>query len=1834
MVWSARAQALLLITAGAVAASDVTLNIGDTLSASIATGYDTNVPCYLETPYEETIEFRPENHSTDRISYLETSNLSYCGAKIADLKEEDEGDWTIYYISGDERVSNTYHLTISKAGNEESEEINENAETELTEEEANTEWLPEISISTRTGFTVDITLSKKVDPSLEEIYSVITPNNEMFYLDNANIEGLTVHGRSNFVDSRITIGPMDSSLIGRWTLCGHVDGDIPARRCQVVGISWENPDNPSAEWQTTVLSRRDTVTNYLATVNVSISGSGSRLSCHLIEPAGGDLMITRESTYPGLTLVATRDNSLCTITMTPIYKEFIGDWVLYGTFRSSRGERNEVRVPLHLFLYDVENPYSQAYNVTNLNPLSRVVSLGSTTTLDSAGSGTTDSCELRSPSGESYNLQNSTAPVSFLASTSSVRCRASIGPIRLDILGDWVLIAKFNRNGIFTENRQVISIRLQEEEVLRDINISTRTGLTIDISLSRKDLESLEETFTLTTPQNEVIDLGQNSIPPGLTVHDSSDFVAKRVSVGPMEESLLGRWTLCGEVNTEVTVTRCQSVVISWDDANNPSEEWETSVLTKRNTVTNYLAVVNVTVSGSGTLLNCHLITPQGEDLIVTTDSAYPGINFITLRDTSVCTVTMGPIHKEFIGDWILYGNFRSSRGVRNEVRLPFLFFLYDEENPYSQAYNVSTLNPLTRVITLGSFTNLDLSGSGSTDSCELRSPSGISYNLQNSTAPVSFLATTSSIRCRASIGPMGLEELGDWVYIAKFNNRGIFTENRQTISLILEEEQLLREISINTRTGLTVDITLGKTEMDPSLVEKFTITTPQDEVVALEHANVPGLTVHGSSEFVASRVTIGPMDSSLIGRWTLCGEVNVGRPVRRCQPVIIAWYNANNPSEEWQNTLMTRVEVVTNYLAVFNSTVRGSGTLLTCHLITPYEEDLVVNGASVYPGLTFQTLRDTSVCTVTMGPIQKEFIGDWVLYATFRSSRGDRNDVRLPFNLFLYDKDNPYSQAYNVTNMAPLIRVINPGSSVTSDVIASGNTDSCEVISPSGKSYNLQNSTQPVTFGTPNSNIRCRVTIGPVGLDDFGDWEFRAKHNTRGIFTEHRQIISILQEDPENPVAEDHRNIINMDPIYFITAIDAQHTIVADPNTNTRFVTESCHVRTANGLQYAIMEGFNLPGVEVVQQGSNQRCTIRVNVKNEDFIGEWMLISREQRNSVPVEVRQPFIIFVEEDVDASIGHVTVTEGNDLHLRLANSTNLHETCKVFDPTGSERTNAEKDNSQIETCGFIVRNVQNEDTGAWQIRYGTGISYRAIIDVKVKDLWEATHDTLVLIRGRPVNETIGPETAVYCKLIDPTQRVIFDGHGRCHLNLDRVTNDHAGTWVMSVGFLGNMLARTYEINVEARGSQDKPIVETHVAKEQPEVTLKCSVPLEYEVRSCLFQKPSGRVIIVNTGVAEDRYISYGSGTIVDGNVTSHECGIRITDPATADLGLWRCAVETDHEVYYGFLTVLCPWAMKDPVVAAAVVSEPTLTSHQDSIMHLEGDSLTMSCSIQSPIRYCYFRRPNGMIYTVSTGVSTDEYEYVGAGLDAGECGIRFSRLLSQETGHWPEGQWSCHVGLPDGAQPEQRANIQIQINRPIEVNQYVNERGLVVEAEVFQQQPVEYCRYVRIDGIGFTSEALPDSRYTAYEDLSKGFCSISIQNANILDMHPWTVVAKIVDRDEEVSGVTNHTIVIPDLTTELPDMTTELSEATELPETTEVTEKPEPPPEDLRTNSIWMWCTVMLSGLILVCVSVILTRNRKDVIATAYSWRNSIRRSLIKKPLTEDVGVGHTTPVCA
>lgn len=88
------------------------------------------------------------------------------------------------------------------------------------------------------------------------------------------------------------------------------------------------------------------------------------------------------------------------------------------------------------------------------------------------------------------------------------------------------------------------------------------------------------------------------------------------------------------------------------------------------------------------------------------------------------------------------------------------------------------------------------------------------------------------------------------------------------------------------------------------------------------------------------------------------------------------------------------------SYGAILTPAVDGLGPRVTCHIITPGNEDLVIDEDSEYPNLSLAPTV-TSACSIAIGPIQESMIGRWNVYGRFNDGFGIQQ-VYLPMDLVL----------------------------------------------------------------------------------------------------------------------------------------------------------------------------------------------------------------------------------------------------------------------------------------------------------------------------------------------------------------------------------------------------------------------------------------------------------------------------------------------------------------------------------------------------------------------------------------------------------------------------------------------------------------------------------------------------------------------------------------------------------------------------------------------------------------------------------------------------------------
>lgn len=92
---------------------------------------------------------------------------------------------------------------------------------------------------------------------------------------------------------------------------------------------------------------------------------------------------------------------------------------------------------------------------------------------------------------------------------------------------------------------------------------------------------------------------------------------------------------------------------------------------------------MNANVNETREMSTCHVVTPNGEDLVITPDVNYPHIERTT--DTP-CSIVVNDVTRDTLGDWSVYGRFDHGMFGQRNIRQPFTLELYGKSK---KVYNI-----------------------------------------------------------------------------------------------------------------------------------------------------------------------------------------------------------------------------------------------------------------------------------------------------------------------------------------------------------------------------------------------------------------------------------------------------------------------------------------------------------------------------------------------------------------------------------------------------------------------------------------------------------------------------------------------------------------------------------------------------------------------------------------------------------------------------------------------------------------------------------------------------------------------------------------------------------------------------------------------------------------------------------------------------------------------------------------------------------------------------------------------------------------------------------------
>ncbi|KAL4715942.1 hypothetical protein ACJJTC_013242 [Scirpophaga incertulas] len=626
----------------------------------------------------------------------------------------------------------------------------------------------------------------------------------------------------------------------------------------------------------------------------------------------------------------------------------------------------------------------------------------------------------------------------------------------------------------------------------------------------------------------------------------------------------------------------------------------------------------------------------------------------------------------------------------------------------------------------------------------------------------------------------------------------------------------------------------------------------------------------------------------------------------------------------------------------------------------------------------------------------------------------------------------------------------------------------------------------------TTNDVYGCRVIVNITSVADNGYWQLYYKVNSSN--SEEAKVtyyVTVRNQDDKDQSAEDE-NILIYNTHFFNSRFGVEHTVTIVKDYSIQ--TKACYIIAPSGKIYHQPESPKR-SVKWVKE-SHLACGVQIRVDTEDMVGNWTLFSMDIRESEPFERRQPFWIYVEEIVTGVAPQMLeVIVGDNFNVRLFKNPPIHqgESCKLVGPNNIYFPYIHS-NDDKNKCSFIVQNASVSHTGTWHIVYGRNVIYKVPIDIKVYET-NPRPTELVWTIGAPIDIAIGPNDAIYCRAIAPNGDIVLDISGRCHINIERVSQQHAGVWRFIIGTSKNIKTEKLEVFVAVKRFNPTYNISTNVMHNHGLLKLTCKGP--GNINSCYFKQPNGEILLASVGDILDLI---GNNITLKTSVSNDSCSLLFTNPNKELYGYWRCflQIENDTAVYSNILHV------------SVDNHQPPVAPYYNYVERMEGHVATMLCSYPAAIDYCYFRAPNGTLYNVIPEMKQDSYEYFGASFFLGECGIKFDKAFVQDSGNW-----TCHVGPLQERKEEQTAQIELRIFK-FEVSQTRKDGAVVIGGSFLQFKLFDSCRFVRADGVGFSCKNEPYGYECIYFNYG---CGIRINNPDKIDLLPWTVVLRITEGNE-------------------------------------------------------------------------------------------------------------------
>ncbi|XP_061726864.1 uncharacterized protein LOC133532279 [Cydia pomonella] len=924
------------------------------------------------------------------------------------------------------------------------------------------------------------------------------------------------------------------------------------------------------------------LTNIGATVDINLSNSGTSGTCRLKQPNGLEVDLASLNVV-GVTVQPSSKFVSCRVTIGPMTAALLGSWELI----ENSGLTSRIQ-PATIAWADTANPSATARQRVLSGEQHYKVDVGGLVVANlRRETGIFEGCFITAPDGTTMPLSDTTdyPGIEWTLRSNSVNiCHVQLGPIDADMVGTWMMRGWFVHDGLLIEAQQPVVVHEEDGiEHLPALEYLTHTGKSYDISLNRTVNLA---TCILIDPTGTEHTLSTASSIPGVTVYSADQYVICRVRIGPMEQSLLGEWTLVQQ-NTDNTQRR-QHVIFQWANPSNPDEEsWFVAHDVPRQIFATTGSTTEIFIGrNEGFFEFCYITTPAGVHLPMYGRN-YPGIQHVLSNRVSSCVVELGPLNTEMWGDWTLHA--RHDVDGR-PIELAQVFHV-------TQDTGVRTLPRMRQWTNIGATVDINLNQTGVSSTCRLQAPSGIEYVITPGATPIAGVTVHSSsnyVSCRVTIGPMAENLLGQWVLAEQ--STGL--QRRQPVIIQWahpahperDARQLIiaPELTLPTDLEGIVEVAVGR---EMGTFEGCFLTIPDGTVIPVMYNTFyPGIRLGQPNRMISCPIEIGPVTADMVGRYTLSGMgIHVGFRTETQQSFTIIEDDGitNLPSLQVRTHTGDNVDI--------NLEQTGSIGIGTCMLRNPAGQIFVLDSTFNSPGITVHSSSKFVACRVTIGPMSDDLLGDWTLMHQVSGQR----ERRVHASIFWANPMDP-SWSYQVIT-APEQNVIGAFGDIITVTVPwhPGMPISCVIIAPDGTvmPHSEGHNYPGVGWARANSVASCTALLGPLDDSMLGKWTLAARFDDDGSLLESQQSITL---------GRNTGNELELPALEYLTNVDA---LVDLSLNNMNSPVQSCALLTPDGEYHELAANSNIAGVTVHGPNKFVSCRVTIGPMTEQLLGTWTLV-------------------------------------------------------------------------------------------------------------------------------------------------------------------------------------------------------------------------------------------------------------------------------------------------------------------------------------------------------------------------------------------------------------------------------------------------------------------------------------------------------------------------------------------------------------------------------------------------------------------------------------------------